>query len=249
MGRFTEWFHRMGSPPHFYTSVRTWIIALYGIGIVLLIAGTTWGLFYAPPDRYQGEVFRIMYVHVPAAHLAEALYVAAAVAGVVFVIWRMKMADVVIASVAPVGCAVTALALLTGIVWGIPTWGTGWVWDARTTSVLILLFLFMGLIVLRGAFGRPERGAFFVSMLAIIGVVNIPIIKYSVDWFSTLHQPSSISIGDPVAISTSMLWPLLLNGIGAYFFVAAAVLSSMRTEVLSREASTSWVSQRFTVES
>lgn len=241
MGWFKRTFHRMGSPPFFYRGARLWVRSLYVVGIALLLIGSIWGLFFVPADRLQGDSFRIIYMHVPSAHLSELVYVAIAVAGFVYLIWRMKMADVFMVSAAWVGAVLTAFALFSGIVWGIPTWGTGWVWDARTTSVLIQLFLFLGLIALRGAIPNSQRAALAVSVLALVGVVNIPIIKYSVDWFTTLHQPASIQIGNPVGIDSSMLWPLLVNTVGMYLVAAGVILYQMRVHVLRREGGSEWV--------
>ena len=162
-------------------------------------------------------------------------------AGFVYLVWRMKMADVFITAAAPVGAILTLLSLASGILWGMPTWGTGWVWDMRTTSVLVLLFLFFGLIALRQAIPRPDRAAYSVAILALVGVVNIPIIKYSVEWFTTLHQPASITFTNEPTIETSMLWPLLVNTIGLYIFIAGVILAAMRVEVLKREQATEWV--------
>ena len=241
MGWFKQTFHRMGSPPFFYRGARLWVRWLYVVGIALLLIGSIWGLFFVPADRLQGDSFRIIYMHVPSAHLSELVYIAIAVAGFVYLIWRMKMADVFMVSAAWVGAVLTAFALFSGIVWGIPTWGTGWVWDARTTSVLIQLFLFLGLIALRGAIPNSQRAALAVSVLALVGVVNIPIIKYSVDWFTTLHQPASIQIGNPVSIDSSMLWPLLVNTVGMYLLAAGVILYQMRVHVLGRESGSEWV--------
>lgn len=243
MNWFSSTFHRLSSPRYFYRGTRGWVIWLLVIGGLGLVVGTVAGLFFAPPDRLQGDSFRIIYAHVPSAHLSQLVYIACSMAGFVYVVWRLKMADVFIKAAAPVGAILTALALFTGIVWGIPTWGTGWVWDARTTSLLVLLFLFVGLIALRQVTPNTQRAAMMVSLLAIIGVINIPIIKYSVEWFTTLHQPASIQIGKPVSIATSMLWPLLLNLLAASTFVAGAILACMRNEVLRRESHTSWARQ------
>lgn len=241
MGWFKQAFHRMGSPPFFYRGSKRWVVGLYVIGALLITVGSVWGLFFVPVDHLQGDSFRIIYLHVPSAHLSELVYFAIAVAGFVYLVWRMKMADVFMASAAWVGAVLTAFALFSGIVWGIPTWGTGWVWDARTTSVLVQLFLFLGLIALRGAIPNSQRAALAVSVLALVGVVNIPIIKYSVDWFTTLHQPASIQIGSPVSIAPSMLWPLLVNTIGMYVLAAGVILYQMRVLVLRREIGKDWV--------
>ena len=238
----------MGSPPFFYRGTRIWVRWLYLVGLLLLVLGSVWGLFFVPADRLQGDSFRIIYLHVPSAHLSQLVYFGIAVAGFVYLIWRMKMADVFMAAAVWVGAVLTSLALFSGIVWGVPTWGTGWVWDARTTSVLVQLFLFLGLIALRGAIPNSQRAALAVSVLALVGVVNIPIIKYSVDWFTTLHQSASIQIGSPINIDASMLWPLLVNTLGMYILVAGAILYQMRVLILRRECGSEWVREMLTVE-
>ena len=234
-------FHRAGSPRWFFAAAKPWMIGLYAVGICLVLAGSIWGLGFVPPERYQGNSFRILFIHVPAAFLAQSIYVGVAVAGVVFLVWRMKMADVVIAAAAPIGTAFAAAALATGFIWGMPTWGTGWVWDARTVSTLVLLLLFFGLVALRQAVPNRERGALAVALLAVVGVVNIPIIKYSVEWFATLHQPASIQIGERPTIAAVYLWPLGLNVLGYFCFAAGAVLAACRALVVQREAETEWV--------
>ncbi len=240
MNILTATFHRLTSPEFFYSKTRVWVFCLYFLGIAGLLTGSIWGLFFVPPEKFQGDSFRIMFIHVPVAHLAQMIYMGIAVAGAIYLIWRIKMADIFMAAAAPVGCIMTALALISGIVWGMPTWGTGWVWDARTTSVLVLFFLFFGLIALRQAIGRRERAAFAVSVLAIIGAINIPIIKYSVEWFATLHQPASITLTEQSAIAPVFLIPLLTNIASMYVFAAGVVLASMRAHVLERHAQTSW---------
>ena len=243
MNWFTSLFHRLSSPRYFYLTIRPWVTWFLIIGSLGLLVGTLAGLFLAPPDRLQGDSFRIIYAHVPSAHLSQLVYMACAFAGFVYAIWRIKMADVFIKAAAPIGAILTLLALFTGIVWGIPTWGAGWVWDARTTSLLVLLFLFIGLITLRQATPNAQRAAMMVSLLAIIGVINIPIIKYSVEWFTTLHQSASIQIGKPISIAGSMLWPLLVNLVASSIFIAGVILGQMRNEVLRRESRTAWVRQ------
>ena len=166
-------------------------------------------LAVAPADYQQGEAVRIMYVHVPAAWMAMFGYVVVALGSISFLIWHHPVADVAARAAAPVGAAFTAIALATGSIWGKPMWGTWWVWDARLTSVLLLLFLYLGYMALHDAFDDITRGSRAASILAIVGIVNIPIIKFSVDWWNTLHQPASIlRIGGPT-IHASMLWPLL----------------------------------------
>lgn len=238
-------FHRMASPEHFFAGARLWIFWLYIVGILGLVVGSAWGLFFVPPEKYQGDSVRIMFLHVPAAHLAQMIYIAIAVAGAVHIIWRLKMADVFMAAAAPVGAITTALALISGIMWGRPTWGVWWVWDARTTSVLILFFLFFGLIALRQAIGRHERAAFAVSALAIAGAINIPIIQYSVEWFTTLHQPKSMELGERIAIDTVFLIPLFVNMAAFYLFIAGVILANMRVAVVNRNQNSSWATEWF----
>ena len=241
MGWIKNTFHKAGSPRWFFLGSRSWVIGLYVVGAVLVLAGSIWGLAFVPPERLQGNSVRILFIHAPAAHLAESIYIAIAVAGFVFLVWRMKMADMLIEAAAPIGLVVTVVALATGIIWGIPTWGTGWVWDARTVSTLLLAFLFFGLVALRQAIGRPERASRAVGLLALVGVVNIPIIKYSVEWFTTLHQPPSIEIGKTPAIAAVFLWPLAVNVVGFYCFVAGVVTAALRARIVEREAGAQWV--------
>ena len=234
-------FHKTGSPRWFFAGSRPWMLGLYVAGIALIVVGSTLGLGFVPPERYQGDSFRILFVHVPAVHLAQTIYIAVAVAGLVYLVWRMKMADLVIAAAAPVGMALTAAGLATGVVWGIPTWGTGWVWDARIMSTLVLLLLFFGLLALRQAIARPERAAMAVSLLAVVGAVNLPIIKYSVEWFTTLHQPASISLTERPAIAPVFLVPLALNALGYYCLAAGIVIAALRFKIIETESGTAWV--------
>ncbi|MCY3837718.1 MAG: heme ABC transporter permease CcmC [Gammaproteobacteria bacterium] len=241
MGWIKTTFHKTGSPRWFFTGARPWVVGLYVFGALLIVVGSTWGLGFVPPERLQGNSVRILFIHAPAAHLAEAIYVSIAIAGFVFLVWRMKMADMLIQAAAPIGFVVTVLALATGIIWGIPTWGTGWVWDARTVSTLLLAFLFFGLVALRQAIGREDRASRAVALLALVGVVNIPIIKYSVEWFTTLHQPPSIEIGRKLAIAPVFLVPLAVNVLGFYCFVAGVVIAALRARIVEREAGAQWL--------
>ena len=241
MNWFTTFFHKLGSPRWFFDLSRPWLVGFLAVGIVLLTAGSVWGLVFAPEDYQQGNSFRIIYVHVPAAHMSEALYLAMGAAGVVLLVWRMKLADMFIAVTAPVGMAITGAALLTGAIWGRPTWGAWWVWDARTTSVLVLFFLYVGLMTLRQAIPRPEQASRAVAILAIVGTVNVPIIKYSVDWWLTLHQPASITLTSAPTMPPEMWVPLVVNIIGFYSFVGGIIIAGLRNEILEREVDTQWV--------
>ncbi|MYD45764.1 MAG: heme ABC transporter permease [Gammaproteobacteria bacterium] len=235
------WLHRLASPQHFFGDIKSWIMWLYVLGTIGFLVGSVWGLAFVPPERYQGDSFRILYVHAPIAHVAQLIYISIAVAGVVHLVWKLKMADVYMSAAAPVGCWLTALALASGMIWGMPTWGTAWVWDARIVSTLILLFLFFGLIVLRRVVPNPTRAATALSILAIVGAINIPIIKYSVEWFETLHQPASIELFGDIAIAPVFLTPLFINIASIYVLAAGFILANMRYLVVERNASMTWI--------
>jgi heme exporter protein C len=201
----------------------------------LFAAGLYLSLIVSPPDYQQGESVRIMYVHVPSAWMALFCYVGMAVAAAVGLIWRHPLADLMAKATAPTGAAFTFLALVTGALWGKPMWGTWWVWDARLTSMLVLFFLYLGYIALNNAFDDAARGARSAAVLAIVGVVNVPIIKFSVDWWFTLHQPASVfRVGGP-AIDPSMLWPLALMALAftSYYFLVLAL--RVRSEIIAQK--------------
>jgi heme exporter protein C len=201
----------------------------------LFAAGLYLSLIVSPPDYQQGESVRIMYVHVPSAWMALFCYVGMAVAAAVGLIWRHPLADLTAKATAPIGAAFTFLALVTGALWGKPMWGTWWVWDARLTSMLVLFFLYLGYIALNNAFDDAARGARSAAVLAIVGVVNVPIIKFSVDWWFTLHQPASVfRVGGP-AIDPSMLWPLALMALAftSYYFLVLAL--RVRSEIIAQK--------------
>lgn len=211
------------------------------LGLALMIGSAIWGLFIAPPDYQQGDSFRIIYIHVPAAILAQSCYMMMAVAAVVGIVWRMKISDYFVAAAAPIGAAMTFIALFTGAVWGKPTWGTWWVWDARLTSMLLLLFLYFGVIALRSAIPNNESRAKASFILVIVGVVNIPIIKYSVDWWNTLHQPATFTLTEKPAMPVEMWLPLLIMVIGIYLVFGGIALLRMQAEILSRDYKKRWV--------
>lgn len=235
------WFHKWGSPKWFYEMSGRWLPWLSIAALLLIAAGLIWGLAFAPPDYQQGNSFRIIYIHVPAAFLAQSIYVTLAIAGLVGLVWKMKLADVAVQQAAPIGAWMTAIALLTGAIWGKPTWGTYWVWDARLTSMLILLFLYFGVIALGNAISNRDSAAKACAVLAIVGVVNIPIIKYSVEWWNSLHQTATFKITEKPAMPMEMWLPLLLAVLGFYCFFGAVLLYRMRLEVLKREARSRWV--------
>jgi heme exporter protein C len=204
--------------------------------IAVLAVGLYWSLVLAPPDYQQGDTVRIMYIHVPAAWWALSVYLFVAVASAVALVWRHPLAEVAARAAAPIGAAFTFVCLASGSLWGRPMWGTWWVWDARLTSVLILFFLYLGYIALVNAFDDPSRGGKAGSVLALVGVVNLPIIKFSVDWWNTLHQPASVMrVGGPT-IALSMLAPLLIMAAGFGLLFAALLMLRMRTSLNERRA-------------
>jgi heme exporter protein C len=241
MATLKDYWHRLGSPRWFYSISGPWSVIFGVLAALLLTSGCVWGLGFAPPDYQQGDSFRIIYVHVPSAIVAQSAYMAMGVAGVVLLVWRMKLADMALACIVPFGLSMTALALFTGAVWGKPTWGAWWVWDARTTSMLVLLFLYIGLYALRQAIPRPDAAGRACAVLAIVGMINIPIIKYSVDWWLTLHQPATFTLTEKPSMPAEMWLPLAVNVLGVYCLFTANLLSRMRAEILRRESGTSWV--------
>jgi heme exporter protein C len=201
----------------------------------VIAVGLFLALVVAPPDYQQGEAVRIMYVHVPAAWMALNVYLLMAVAGGVALVWRHPLAEIAARSAAPIGAAFTFVCLATGSLWGRPMWGAWWVWDARLTSVLVLFFLYLGYIALVNGFDDPGRGGRAGSVLALVGVVNLPIIKFSVDWWNTLHQPASVlRLGKPT-IALSMVVPLLVMAFGFTLLFIALLLLRMRTELNERK--------------
>lgn len=238
-----QWWHKLGSPRWFYEISRFWQVLFGTLALLLLLTGTIWGLAFAPEDYQQGNSFRIMYVHVPTAIVSQSAYMLMGAAGLVLLVWRMKLADMVLATAVPFGMSMTALALFTGAVWGKPTWGAWWVWDARTTSMLVLLFLYFGLYALRKSIPREEAAGRACAVLALIGTINIPIIKYSVDWWLTLHQPATFKLTEAPSMPMEMWLPLLLNVLGIYCLFGANLIGRLRVEILERERGTQWVRQ------
>jgi heme exporter protein C len=241
-GKWT-WFHRLGSPRWFYQKTGRWLPWLGAITTLLLVVGLTWGLAFAPQDARQGNSFRIIYLHVPASVLALAGYYIMAISGAVGLIWKIKLSYMVMHSAAPLGAALTFVALFTGAVWGKPTWGTYWVWDARITSMLILLFLYLGVLALRHAYTSIESANKSSAILSLVGMVNIPIIYKSVDWWQTLHQPATIKLTGAPSMHPDMFAPLLVMIVGFYCFYALVLILNTRTQLLERERKASWVKE------
>jgi heme exporter protein C len=211
---------------------------LAGAAALSLVVGLYLGWFVAPADYQQGETIRIMFLHVPAAWLGLFFYGVMAASALGTLVWRHPLADVSQKAAAPIGAAFTLICLITGALWGKPMWGTYWVWDARLTSVLILFLMYCGVLALWRTIEEPNRAARSVAILTVIGVVNLPIIKYSVDWWNTLHQPASVFRVDGPTIHPSMLYPLLVMAVGFTLLGLTLHLAGMRTEILRRRVRT-----------
>ena len=225
--------HRFANPGRFTRIADVALPWSAAATAVLLTAGLYLALLASPPDYQQGETVRIMYVHVPSAWMALFIYTSMAVASAAALIWRHPLAHLAAKASAPLGAGFTFLALATGSLWGKPMWGTWWVWDARLTSVLILFFLYLGYMALHQAFEDAARGQRAAAILALVGFVNVPIIKFSVDWWNTLHQPASLTRLDAPAIHSSMLWPLLCMGVGFMTFYLTLLLLRMKSELIA----------------
>lgn len=237
------WYHKLSSPPHFYRIAGKWLPWLIGLFTLLTAYGLVGGLYLAPTDYQQGESYRIIYIHVPAAWMSLFIYMVMATSGIVVLVWRLKMAEIVMISCASIGAVFTFLALATGSLWGKPMWGTWWVWDARLTSELILLFLYFGVIGLYNAIEDKRTAARAVAILAVVGVINIPIIHYSVEWWNSLHQGPTITKFDKPSIDTSMLIPLLAMALAFKIYFIINLLQRCRAELLERERNSKWVEE------
>jgi len=227
--------HRFANPARFLRIAAVVLPWAAGATVVLMIMGIYLALFASPADYQQGDSVRIMYIHVPAAWMALFVYTNMAISAAVGLVWKHPLADLFTKAAAPIGAGFTAVCLITGSLWGEPMWGTWWVWDARLTSVLILFFLYLGYMALVNAFDDPGRGAKAGAILVLVGVVNVPIIKFSVDWWNTLHQPASVvRMGGP-SIDPSMLWPLLTMGLAFTAYFVTVVLLRVRSEIAARK--------------
>jgi len=239
-----NFFHKMVSPRYFYhiaTTIIPWFILP---AIVLMIFGAINGLFIAPPDYQQGDAYRIIYVHVPSAYISMLAYSLMAITSLIALIWRIKLAHAITVSAAPLGAWFTFLALITGSIWGKPMWGTWWEWgDPRLTSELLMLFLYLGYMALRSSIIDENKADQLSSILILVGAINIPIIHFSVEWWSSLHQTSTLLKIDGPAIATSMLVPLLSMIIGLSLYFGALLLIRTRAEVLLRNRRSKWVNE------
>jgi len=235
------WFHRLASPPHVYAFARRWTPWFGGFAAVAMVVALYGGLVLAPPDYQQKDAFRMVYVHAPTAWLSLMIYTTMAVAAGVGLIWRMKVAHAAAAACAPIGAWFTVAALGTGMLWGKPMWGAYWVWDPRLTAELVLLFLYFGYMGLRAGIEDPAKADKASAVLAVVGVINVPIIKFSVEWWNSLHQtPTVMQMGKP-KMDGDMLWPLLLMFVGFALYFVTVLLIRLRAELLRRERNASWI--------
>jgi heme exporter protein C len=235
------WFHKIGSPPYFYRLSGAWLPWLFAVAFVLLAVGIYGGLVLAPADYQQGNSYRIMFIHVPSAWMSMFIYGVMALNGFIALVWRIKLSEILAMACAPVGAAFTLITLITGSLWGRPTWGTYWTWDARLTSELVLLLLYFGVIGLYQAIEDSRQAARAAAFLALVGVVNLPIVHFSVKWWNTLHQGESVRLIGPTHVDSSMLWPLLTMVVATKIYFVASLLSRSRVALLSLEAGKDWV--------
>lgn len=243
-----KWLHPYAKAQATYELCNKLIPWLGITGCLGVLIGSVWGLAFAPTDYQQGDSFRIIYLHVPSAMLSMSVYFSMACAAFIGIVWQIKTAEIAVYAIAPVGAVFTAIALLTGAAWGKPMWGTWWVWDARITSELILLFLYVGVIALYSSFEDKTNGARAAGILALVGVVNLPIIHYSVEWWNTLHQGATITRFDKPLIDSSMLWPLLINLLAYGLLIGAIICARLKNELLVRDSHRPWVKSMLDIE-
>jgi len=241
MQRFVTWCHQWTSPKWSYARLARWQMFFGLFAAILLTYGLISGLFFAPADHVQGEGFRIIYVHVPAASLSLSIYAFMTMSAILGLVWRVKMAFWALREAAPVGAAMTALALLTGMIWGVPMWGTYWVWDARLTSELILLFIYLAYIALIQALGRHKQADKIGAIFILVGAIDLPVVHYSVAWFHTLHQGSTLNLVGNSPIAPAMLKPLIAMIVGFIMWFGCVMCLRMRAHILEKEAKTQWV--------
>lgn len=228
-------FNWLANPNRFSKLTGNLQLPLIILSTTMILLGLYYGLFDSPKDYQQGDAVRIMYVHVPSAWLASFLFFSLAISCIFYLVWKHPLADLISNAIAPIGAIFSVLTLVTGSLWGKPMWGTWWVWDARLTSMLILFFFYLGYMLLSNAFERKIDGSKSASVLAIIGLINLPIIKFSVDWWHTLHQPSSILRMDGPSIDKEMLLPLTLMMVGFSLFSIYLIITNVKTMLLEKK--------------
>jgi heme exporter protein C len=238
-----QWLYKLGSPRHFYDMTTGFVRWLAVVTFVLISIGLVWGLLYAPPDYQMGDNYRIIYIHVPSAAGMIGIYVMMATMAAMHMIWNIKVADMVAKESAVIGASFAAVALVTGAVWGKPTWGTYWIWDAKLTSALILFFLYVGVMALRAAFDSETSASRAASVLTLVGVVNLPIVLFAARWFNTLHQGSSDLNRADGANPPEIFVPALFMGFGMICLIFLIVILRTRNDILWRERKTQWVQE------
>jgi len=243
MNPLLRWFHQLGSPPTFDRFAARWAPWAYALGAALMAVGMYMALFVVPADYQQGDSFRILYVHVPSAWMSMAIFALMALYAAIALIWRIKLCEILAMACAPSGAAFTLITLVTGSIWGKPMWGTWWDWDPRLTTELVLLFLYLGVMGLYGAIDDRRNAARAAGLLAIVGVVLLPVIRYSVVWWNSLHQGQTIRLLGESSMDASMLQPLIWMIIGTKLWFIGALLQRARADNLRREAGKDWVAQ------
>ncbi len=241
MNVLVYWFHKLGSPPTFYRLAGLLTPWCYGLALALGSVGLYGGLVVAPADYQQSEAYRILFIHAPCAWMSLFAYFFMAANAFIALVWRIKLNEVLAMASAPTGAAFTAITLITGSLWGKPMWGTWWTWDARLTSELVLLFLFLGVMGLYHAVEDRRQAARAAGFLAIVGIVNLPIVHFSVNWWNTLHQGSTVRLLGPSHIDPSMLWPLLLLALATHFWFFGTLLVRTRSGLLEIDGGKDWV--------
>ena len=236
-----RWFHQLGSPPYFDRFAARWAPWGYGLGSLVMAVGIYGALFQVPADYQQGDSFRILYIHVPAAWMSLAVFGLMAVYAAIALVWRIKLCEILAMACAPIGAAFTLVTLLTGSIWGKPMWGTWWDWDPRLTTELVLLFLYLGVIGLYHAIDDRRAAARAAGLLAVVGVVMLPVIRYSVVWWNSLHQGQTIRLFGESSMDASMLPPLVWMLVGTKLWFAGSLLARARADNLQREAGKDWV--------
>lgn len=242
-----KWLHPYAKGEATYRLLGLWQPWLSGFALIFVTIGLVWGLFYAPPDYQQGDSYRIIFIHVPSAMFSMGAYTGMAIAALIALVWQIRTAEWAIAAIAPVGATLTFVALFTGAVWGKPMWGTWWEWDARLTSQLILLFLYIGVLALYYAFNDARTGAKAAAILALVGVINVPIIHFSVYWWNSLHQGATITKFEKPSMPPEMLIPLLISIAGFLFLTAALITQRLRNEILKQELHRPWAMEKLGV--
>ncbi len=239
--RLVRWFHQLGSPPTFDRFAARWTLWCYLAALPLMGIGLWQALFVVPADYQQGDSFRILYIHVPSAWMSLFVFALMAAYAAIALIWRIKLCEILAMACAPIGAAFTVITLATGSIWGKPMWGTWWDWDPRLTTELILLFLYLGVMGLYNAIDDRRAAARAAGLLAIVSVALLPVIRYSVVWWKSLHQGQTIRLFGESSMDSSMVAPLLLIVVATKFWFAGSLLARARVDNLRRESGKDWV--------